>query len=53
MRRETRGGELDLIRVLRHDLPGEQEPTVIQVWRLVVVVLAAVSSAVMALQFFR
>jgi hypothetical protein len=51
VRRENRGGDLDLLRVLRPDLPGGPQPAVIYpVRRFAVIMLTALAAVVAALQ---
>lgn len=43
-RRDMKGGDLNLIRVLRHDLPGKQLQSDIHFpWQVVAIMLAAIS----------
>ena len=51
-KRETRGGDLNLIRVLRHDLAGEQPPTVVHPTWLVATALAALAATLAAIHIF-
>jgi hypothetical protein len=45
--RENRGGDLDLLRVLRHDLPDGPQPALIyQAGRFAVILLAALAAVV-------
>ena len=53
MRRDRRGGELNLLRVLRHDLSDEPQPlTVYSHRRVVVIVLTAIAAVLTAMQIF-
>jgi hypothetical protein len=52
-RRENRGGDLDLLRVLRHDLPGGPQPAVIYpAGRYAVILLTALAAVVTMIQIF-
>jgi hypothetical protein len=51
IRRKTRGGNLNLIRVLRHDMPREQPP-IEGPWRVTAIVLMAIVAAVVAIRIF-
>ena len=48
-RRETKGGDLNLIRVLRHDLPREQLPIHFP-WRVVGIMLTGIAGVEMAIR---
>jgi len=53
MRRQTNGGDLNLIRVLRHDLSGEPLPTGMPLtWRVVAIILAAAAAVLTAVRAF-
>ena len=54
MKREIRGGDLNLIRLLRHDLPSEEQlPTLMDLPRRVVVsVLTMLAALMTAIHFF-
>jgi len=53
MRRQTNGGDLNLIRVLRHDLSEEPLPASIPLtWRVVALVLAAAAAILTAVRAF-
>jgi hypothetical protein len=53
MRRETRGGELNLIRVLRHDLTEEHLPMVVfHPGRVIVIVVSSIAAVMAAIQIF-
>jgi hypothetical protein len=51
MRRETRGGDLNLIRVLRHDLSDKPTQTIMYIpRRIVVMVLTAIAAVLTVIQ---
>jgi hypothetical protein len=53
LRQENRGGDLDLLRVLRHDLIGGPQPAVIfPAGRFVVLLLTAMAAVVAMVQIF-
>ena len=53
MRCDKEGGELNLLRVLRHDLSDKPQPLVIYpARRVVVIVLAALAAVLTAIQIF-
>jgi hypothetical protein len=52
-RRENRGGDLDLLRVLRHDLSDGPQPTLIYpAGRYAVILLTALAAVVTMVQIF-
>jgi hypothetical protein len=51
MTRRKAKEDLNLIRVLRHDLPGESSPTHLR-WRVVMMILAVLVSVLTAIRFF-